>query len=151
MNTEQKHAELKKLGKKSRTNLYDMLKLATEIVDDPEYCDQYGGQSALIDHLEATDFAHFGGKPSLANMIRAYRKHPDKGTWDEYQHNIHAMIDLSRPEKSTEAKEKISWKALAKELQVKVEILETELGDLRSRHEQTLTKLGRLSRAAELV
>lgn len=152
MNTEQKHAELKKLGKKARTNLYDMLKLATEIVDDPEYCDQYGGQSPLIEHLESTDFAHFGGRPSLANMIRAFRKNPNKATWDEYQHNIWAMIELSTPEKNGEALERINWKARAKELEVRCEMLEAELATLRTRHEETLASLGdlrsRLSRAA---
>jgi hypothetical protein len=151
MDSKQKHAELKKLGKKARTNLFDMLKLASEIADDPEYCEEYGGQTALVEHLEATGFAHFGGKPSLANMLRAYRKNPTKATWDEYSHNIWAMIDLSAPAKNTEAKEKINWKAHAKELEVKVEILEAELAELRTRHDQTLTKLGRAGRVAELV
>lgn len=140
--TEQKHAELKALGRQHRRSTYEMLALAHEILEDPAYCEQFGGQSALQDHLEATDFVHFGGKPTLANMLRAYRKNPNRSVWDEYQHNIWAMIDLSAPTKNTEAKEKINWKALAKELEVKVEMLEAELDQIRDRYEKALTKIG---------
>lgn len=143
--TQQKHAELKKLGRKARSNLYDMLKIASEILEDPAYCDEYGGRDALRDHLESTDFCHFGGKPSLANMLRAYEKNPQKATWDEYQHNIHAMIELAKPAKDTNTTERINWKARAKELEVKVEMLQDELSGLRQRHENCLTELGRVS------
>lgn len=150
--TKEKHAELKKLGKKNRAALYDMLKLAVEIMDDPAYCEEYGGSTALQDHLESTDFIHFGGKPSLANMLMAYRKNPLKTTWDEYQHNIHAMIELARPAKQTADSEvRINWKARAKELEVQLEMLRHELAELRKRHEDALTKIGKLSRAVEFA
>lgn len=141
--TAEKRTQLRLLANQARTQLFDMLKLTHEILSDPEYLEEHGGEAALMSHLEATEFAHFGGKPTLANMLAAYRKNPEKSVWDEYRHNIVAMIDLAQPPKVTESVERVNWKAKAQELEVKVEMLEAELNDLRQKHEKALIEVGR--------
>lgn len=149
--TEQKHQQLHKLSNKSKKDLFEMLKLADEILNDPAYCDQYDGEQALSDHLEATDFSHMGRIVKLSQMLRAYRKNPDRSVWEQYRYDIKAMILLSAPAKDTEQKERINWKAKAKELQVKVDMQADEIKKLEDKLEAALVKQGRTSRLAEIV
>lgn len=151
MNSSEKHKQLKKLGRKSKDNLFEMLKLASEILKDESYCEEYGGQEALRDHLQVTDFSHFGGKPSLAAMLRAYEKNPEKSTWEDYQYNVWAMIELAKPPKESSDKQRINWKARAAELEVKVEMLEHEIATLQEKYDNALTKLGKLSSEHQLA
>lgn len=130
--TGQKHAELKRLGKEAAKSIYDMLRLADEILHDAEYVDQFGGEAELIDRFEAEEFAHFGGNPSLSAMLRAYRCNPKLATWKEYKFNIRAMIDLAAPAKDGEPTERVNWKTLAKELQAKVEQSDAVVAELRA-------------------
>lgn len=130
--TSQLHADLKALAKKTRENIYDMLRIANTILEDAEYCDQFGSEAQLIEIMEADEFAHFGGRPSLAQMLRAYRANPKRETWSKYKFNIAAMIELAKPVKEGEEVERINWKALAKQLQAKVEEWEATLADYRS-------------------
>lgn len=93
----QKRAELKRLAKAARDSLYRMLQIVDELLADVEYVDRFKGESQLIDDIEAKEFAHFGGSPSLAAMLRAYRANPKKFTWAKYNFNIAAMIELAAP------------------------------------------------------
>ena len=140
----QKHAELKKLGKDARKNLFQMLSLASDILADPEYVDQFGGEGPLLDHLEETDFSHFGGRPSLASMLRAYRANPNENTWREYRHNIHALIDLAAPDKQKNETERTDWKSLAKELQVRVQMLEAQVSESQATNAKLQQQIGEL-------
>jgi len=125
--TSQLHAELKDLAKKVRANIYDMLHVANAILQDAEYVDRFGGESKLIEIMEGDEFVHFGGNPSLAAMLRAYRANPGRSTWEKYKFNIRAMIDLSLPVADGAETERIHWKALAKKLQERVAELESML------------------------
>jgi len=94
----QKHAELKRLSRKAARNIYDMLRLADQILQDHEYVDRFGGEPQLIEAMENDEFLHFGGNPSLPSMLRAFRANPLLKTWQEYRFNVRAMIDLAEPE-----------------------------------------------------
>lgn len=127
----QKRSELKKLAKQSRENIFRMLQIVDELLEDKEYVDQFGGEAQLMDHIEVEEFAHFGGNPALSSMLRAFRANPKKSTWAEYRYNIRAMIDLASPEKESGETQRTNWKALAKELQLKLEQAEATLNDYR--------------------
>lgn len=111
--TSQKHAQLKKLSGQARQHIYDMLRLTSEILEDHEYVDKFGGEAQLIEAIEAEEFAHFGGQPSLASMLRAYRENPKKSTWQEYRFNLRVMIDLATPERDRGDATRVNWRALA--------------------------------------
>lgn len=127
----QKRAELKGLAKKSRDNIFSMLKLADEILKDAEYVDEFGGEDLLMDHMQDEEFAHFGGSPSLSEMLRAYRANPSKGTWSEYKHNIWAMIELANPKKEGTATERVNWKARCKEAEFERDQLRDQVSEQR--------------------
>lgn len=101
----QKRAELKRLAKTARDGLYRMLQIVDELLSDVEYVDKFKGESQLIDDIEAKEFAHFGGSPSLSAMLRAYRANPKKGTWSKYNFNIAAMIELAAPPPAPKTKD----------------------------------------------
>ena len=103
--TSQKHAELKGLAKQSARNIWDMLRLAVEILADLEYIDKFGGEGPMLDLLEAEEFIHFGGDPSLTAMLRAYRANPQLAKWQEYRFNVRAMIELARAAECKNARE----------------------------------------------
>lgn len=141
--SEKKREQLKKLGRQARVKLYEMLSLTASILTDAAYVEEHGGIEVLTDHLEATDFAHFGGKPSLRNMLGALKKNPEKSVWDERRHNIWAMIDLAKPSPAaSQGKPRIDRAARIKELEVENRVLRDELSELRTRHELALTRLG---------
>ncbi len=136
MTSGKKRAELKRLSKDARKTLHSMLRLADELLRDLDYVDQFGGESNLLDDLEAKEFAHFGGSPTLTQMLRAFRANPSQATWEEYSHNVWAMIELARPAKDAGPAERVNWKSLAKELQVQVETLTVELEKQRQENEK---------------
>jgi len=149
--TSQKHARLKVLGKAAAKNIYDMLRLADEILADHEYADRFGGEADLIAMLENEEFQHFGGNPKLSSMLRAFRANPKLATWEEYRFNIRAMIELSEPAKDGADVERINWKALAKELQAKLESAEAVVAELRTANGELRTRAdAATTEAAEL-
>ena len=129
--TSQKHAELKKLSEQTQRNIYDMLRLADEILQDHEYVDQFGSEAELIEQMETTEFSHFGGQPSLGAMLRAYRFNPKRATWDEYSYNLRVMIDLATPEREPNTFERTNWKQRCAELEEQVKLLQSENKTLR--------------------
>lgn len=135
MTSGQKRAELKRLAKAVRENIFEMLRIACELIDDHAYVDEFGGEPKLLDHLEAEEFAHFGGVPKLAAMIRAFRANPKKATWAEYRFNVQAMIDLATPEKQTQ-QSRTDWKAKALELELTVEAQAAQLASIGSLNAQ---------------
>ena len=130
--TSQKHAELKKLSRQVQQNIYDMLKLVDEILQDREYIDQYGGEGPLLDAFENGEFSHFGGSPSLASMLRAYRHNPKKAVWQEHAFNLRVMIDLATPEKDRGDVQRVNWKARCAELEEDVKRLSAMLEEYRT-------------------
>jgi hypothetical protein len=147
----QKRARLKELSRDVQSGIYEMLKLADEILRDPSYVDDHGGEPALIDHLESVEFAHFGGNPSLLSMIRAYRHNKSRETWAEYRFNVRAMIELAKPAPEGSSAERINWKVLAKELEAKVAHLEAALTEQRNTAEEMRREAATAAReAAEL-
>ena len=108
--TSQKHARLKQLSQQTQQNIYDMLRLVDEILQDREYIDQHGGEGPLLDSFENHEFSHFGGSPSLSSMLRAYRHNPKKAVWQEHAFNLRVMIDLATPEKDRGDVQRVNWK-----------------------------------------
>lgn len=123
-----KRAELKRLSAAAQANLFDMLKLAAEILQDCEYVDQFGGEAQALDDMQSKEFSHFGGNPSLGSMLAAYRKNPDIKVWREYRFNIRAMIELANPKEEREVT-RIDWKVMAKELEAEVASYKGQLAD----------------------
>ena len=129
--TSQKHATLKALAKRACDNVYQMLRLANDIRSDTEYVDRFGGEADLIELLEGNEFAHFGGTPSLSAMLRAYRTNPTKTTWNDYNFNIWAMIDLANPTSETTETIHVNWKAKVKALEAELDQAKAALNDYR--------------------
>lgn len=129
--TSQKHAELKQLAKTVKDSIFDMLSLAAAIIDDHEYVDtKFGSEAKLIEHMEATEFSHFGGVPKLAAMIRAYRHSPSRATWKKNAFNVQVMIDLSDPPAERGDTKRTNWKARCAELEEQVAKLTAEVDRL---------------------
>lgn len=141
--TSQKHAELKKLGKQARETIYDMLRLTTEILADHEYVDQFGGEVGLRDLLEAEEYVHFGGDPSLTAMLRAYRANPDEATWKEYRYNIRAMIELANEQEDRGRRE-----ARQADREVVSQAVADVIADAAKRHPGSVTKATDAAEAA---
>ena len=141
--TSQKHAELKHLAASAAKSIYTMLKLACEIIADHDYVDQFGGEAAVIERMEADEFAHFGGSPSLPEMIRAFRANPSHETWAEYRFNVWALIELSLPAKG-EATVRTNWRAIAKEFEAKLAVAEATLAEFRASNAELRSRVDEL-------
>ncbi len=139
MTAKAKHVELKNLSKSVKTSIYDMLKLADEILSDAEYVALQGGEDTLIDAMNDDEFAHFGSDPDLKTLLFAYRANPAKKVWLEYRCNVRAMIDLATPATETrESGPRTNWRAKAdgleaenERLKAEVESLKTEVSEIR--------------------
>lgn len=131
MTSKQKHTKLKNLSKNSKENLHEMLRLADELLADHGYVDDFGGEDKLMEALSDEEFSHFGGTPSLSEMLAAYRKHPDLKTWQEFRFNIWALIDLAKPQSQSSTKARTNWQAKATALELEVARLTAELERLR--------------------
>lgn len=148
MSSTQKRAELKRLAKQCQSNLFEMLKIVDELLGDHEYVDTFGGESQLMDHIEAEEFSHFGGSPSLAAMLRAYRANPRKATWAEYRFNVQAMIELATPTREAADVERINWKAKCKELEAKLAQAEATASEYKASNGELRTKCDSLTAEA---
>jgi len=146
MTTKQKHTQLKNLAKDAKANLYEMIKLADQIVSDHEYIDEMGGEDVVLEMLEADEFSHFGGSPSLSQMLHAFRANPDLKTWKEYRFDIWRMIDLATPSKDPVERVRTNWKARAEELEVEKAGLEEKVSSMSSELEELKQQNAELSR-----
>jgi len=142
--TSQKHAHLKSLAKKNRLDVYEMIRLASDILADHEYVDSLGGEAAVLDMLAADEFAHFPTRPAVKTMVDAYRANPDRKTWKEYAYSTEAMVELAKPEKLKPEGDRTDWKALAKEREARVAELEAVVADLRARCSELSTRVEEL-------
>lgn len=150
MSATKKRAELKRLSAQTQQNIYDMLRLTDEILTDVEYVDHFGSEAAAMDDIEAKEFSHFGGRPSLGSMLRAYRKNPDLKTWKENKFNIVLMIDLANPKEERETV-RVDWKAQAQTLEAELTNAKSTLAEqsrtiseLRARDQEKAELIGEL-------
>lgn len=146
MTTKQKHTALKNLAKDAKSNLFEMLKLAADILDDHDYVDEMGGEDVVLERLEAEEFSHFGGSPAVTVMIKTWRRYPQQSTWREYKYNIWALIDLANPREAGAETVRTNWKALAKQLQESVEAMQAELTALREENADMKQELAERTR-----
>jgi prefoldin subunit 5 len=130
--TSKKHAKLKQLARQTQQNIFDMLRIVDEILQDREYVDQHGGEGPLLDSFENHEFSHFGGTPALSAMLRAYRHNPKKAIWQEHAFNLRVMIDLATPEKDRGEVQRINWKSRCAELEEEVKRLNIMLEEYRA-------------------
>lgn len=154
MTTKQKHTQLKNLAKDAKQNLYEMIKLAEQIISDHEYVDELGGEDVVLEMLQADEFSHFGTSFTVGSMIAAYRANPDLKTWKHYKFDIQAMIDLTKPtqEPSGEPAVRTDWKGKALDLESEnealeaaIETLETEVEELRQRNSELSREVAELT------
>lgn len=141
----QLHAQLKGISKQAKDGLFEMLVLVDQIMSDHEYVDQFGGEGPLIDHFESNEFSHFGGTPSMSQMLQAYRHNPKKAMWQEHDYNIWALIELATPAKERRGKTQINWKARAIEAEAQVGVLEAVIEDSKKTVEELRNKVTELS------
>jgi uncharacterized coiled-coil protein SlyX len=124
----QKRAALKAMSMTIKTQLFEALKLADELLQDPDYTDQFGGELALIEHMEQEEFSIFGGEPSLFDMVAAYRANPTKKVWAANKYDIRVMILLTKGEPEDKGpKERHNWVKTAHELEGRVAELEATI------------------------
>lgn len=122
--------ELRLLSVTVKENIFEMLRMASQVLNDRDYCDRFGGYDKLLDSLEKEEFSHFGGTPTLTSMLRAYEANPDAAEWKKYQFNIHAMVLLAKPRKQErDYFPRVDWKTKAK-------LQEAELLSTKQRLEQ---------------
>lgn len=131
MSASQKRAELKRLSKTVQGSIWEMLKIADELLHDIEYVDEFGGETGLIEHMQEEEFSHFGGSPGLPALLRAYRFSPKKSTWAEYRFDVWAMIDLAAPAKDGSETVRVKWMERCKAAEAKVVELEAVVADQR--------------------
>jgi len=131
--TSQKHAELKSLGKDCRDKIWRRLQLTEEILRDHEYVDaNFGSEARLIEVLEADEWSEFASRPGLPTLLKLFRAHPDKRTWELYKFDWVAIAELSRSTKDEpDPKGRTDWKAECQRLQLRVKELEAEIRVLR--------------------
>jgi hypothetical protein len=156
--TTQKRAQLRRLADDVKNNIYEMLRLAVDILKDHAYVDDLGGEDMVIEMMQEQEFSHFGGAPSLGQMLRAWRANPKRETWKEYQFNVWAMIKLSTPQEERERPPSFNWKMLAKELETKLKALEKTLADtieandrLRDERDHALAMANKLEGRLEML
>ena len=127
--------ELRLLSAKVKENLFEMLRMACEVLDDGDYCETFGGADQVMDDLEKVEFSHFGGAPSLSSMVQAFRKNPAMETWKEYHFNVRAMIELANPREERDVV-RVDWKALAKSMEAELESTKKALADSQAKNEE---------------
>jgi len=131
MSAAKMRAELRQLSKAAKDNLYRMLVVASELVADRDYVDTFGGEAQLMDSMEAEEFSHFGGTPSLGEMLAAYRANPSEKVWRDNRYNLRLMIDLANPANERGDVQRVNWKARCAELEVEVKGLQAAVAELR--------------------
>lgn len=124
--TSQKHAELKSLGKKGKDLLFQRLKLTDEILRDSDYVDQFGSEVKLIEILEADEWSDFASRPGLTVLIKAYRLHPERATWEEYKFDWAAIVELDREARESTS-DRVNWKKRCEELELANSALQAEV------------------------
>ena len=152
MTAKAKHVELKNLSKSVKTSIYDMLKLADEILSDEEYVALQGGEDTLIDAMNDDEFSHFGSDPHLKELLFAYRANPKLAAWKKYRFNVRAMIDLTTP--ATEPREggpRTNWKAKADGLEAEVERLKAQVESLKTEVAEVRGELRAAERYAKVA
>lgn len=151
MTTKQKHTRLKNLAKDTKSHLYEMCRLASEILQDHEYVDALGGEDVVLEMLETSEFSHFGGSPGVLQLVQAYRANPAKKTWEEHRFNVWAMIDLANPPAAKEAVERVSWKSIAAEREAEIERLTAEVARLEAEIERLTAEVALVSEENALL
>lgn len=136
------YAELKTLAKNAKGNIYDMLSIACRLLDDDRAVLQLAkklgvdGHAGVRKHIEEQEFSFFGGTPSLAAMIRAFKANPEKKIWQEYHFNVRAMIALATPAEGKRDRQRPAWKEKAEKYRSQIEEKDAEIATLRKEIEQ---------------
>lgn len=87
--------ELAELRDKSGATLYKRLRLAQELLSDPDWVRSPSGggghEGAALDRLEDNYFADVCGALSLPNMLEVLRRVPDEAVWKANKYNLRRM------------------------------------------------------------
>lgn len=128
-------AELKRLVKDAKANLYRRIELAANVLADLDWIAREHGGSELKAHdaLQSEFFPDLGGYLSLGKLVQMFRN-VAKPQWEECRYDVAAVevvYDEQRRETITEEKgSRTSWKTLAGERAEKIEKLEAEVAKL---------------------
>ncbi len=127
--TTQKIAQLKQLGNDVKSNMYQRVKLAAEILLDIDWIEHaYKGHTT-----QAMDFLQREGFPyvtlTVGQLASIYRKWPEESMWQDWNYDINAMWDelSSKKGPSRKSTNVVHWKE-------KAELLMAELAELRRQY-----------------
>lgn len=92
--TREKIAKLQRLTDEGNGNIYRRIKLAAELLDDPEYLAEMHANDWVeaVEAVESKYFAMLGGDPPLRKLIKVYEEFPREAQWKEYRYNLRAMV-----------------------------------------------------------
>lgn len=135
--TTQRLAQLKNLADQAAENLYERIKLASEVLEDLDWIAECFGGSDLkaMDTLQADYFRDLGGFITMGELIRMYKTLP-KHVWEECRYNVAAVQveykNRTQPESTNEKKGggRPKWKEIAEEAQQRIETLERQVEQL---------------------
>lgn len=150
MTPTQMRAKIRQLANTAREALYEQIRLTHTLLQNVEYCDSQGGYDALLGQIEREDFAHFGGSPSLAAILRAYQANPAKATWAKYNYHLKAMIALAQPDKEPGISTRTNWRARCEQLEAELATLRAELTAAKQEAKAEAQRAARLEARLEL-
>ena len=134
-------AELKRLVKAAKVNLYRRIELAATVLADLDWIAREHGGSELKAHdaLQSEFFPDLGGYLSLGKLVQMFRCVP-KAQWVEHRYDIaavEAVYDEQRRATTLEEKgTRTSWKTLAMERAERIVQLEAIVAKLTADNDQ---------------
>jgi phage shock protein A len=126
-------AELKKLVRVAKENLYRRIELAAAVLSDLDWIAKVHGGSDIKaqDALQAEFFPDLGGYLSLGKLVEMFRT-VAKSKWEEVRFDIAAVEVIYDDSRGTteERGKRTSWKAIAAERLARIEQLEKQAAEL---------------------
>lgn len=123
--TTQKLAQLKQLAADAKTNLYQRVKLAVEILADRQYVDSvHGSEDKAMHFLQSEGFPYI--EKTVGQLVAIYNRFPNEDDWDKRNYNLTVMWDEVKAAKKKQGKptdERVSWKQKYEELEQEYELL----------------------------
>lgn len=140
--TTQLLAKLKRLAADARTNLYERIKLAAEVLEDRDWVAQsFDGDLAKAEEAVGQDyFSDVGRMYTLGTLLSVLKRFPKEAQWVEYRHDIHALVAVWESEHQPEEKtpsitRKRATVAELEAAEKRIAELERELTRLRAENE----------------
>lgn len=134
-------AELKRLVKVAKANLYRRVELVATVLADMDWIAREHGGSELQAHdsLQSEFFPDLGGYLSLGKLVQMFRS-VEKAQWASYGYDVAAVEVIYDEQRRTTTKEekgaRTSWKTLAVERAERIVQLEATIVRLTATNDQ---------------